>query len=131
MKISALICCILAFANFSCEKALESNQPLIIPINTCLDKKANKESIEFCFDQLLEDSRCPINAVCVWQGVAKAKFSLKINGETKTFELSTLNMPPYYRTDTTLNGYKIKLTNISPPAGETGSKTMAELEINW
>jgi hypothetical protein len=91
-----------------CQFFLESNQPLIIPINTCLDKKANKESIEFCFDQLLEDSRCPINAVCVWQGVAKAKFSLKINGETKTFELSTLNMPPYYRTDTTLNGYKNK-----------------------
>ena len=130
MKIRGLICCILVFAIYSCEKNPESDQPVIIPINTCMDKKAGKENIQFCFDQLLEESRCPVGAACVWQGVAKAKFSLKINGETQSFELSTLNMPPYYRTDTTLSGYKIKLTNIYPYPGEIIGNTRAELEIS-
>jgi hypothetical protein len=90
--------------------------------------------LRLCFDSLISDSRCPANAMCIWQGTATAKFSLTKNGETKTFVLNTLHQPPTYTKDTVLMGYKIEFVNLSPYPGTApmpvpADKIKAELKI--
>ena len=73
--------------------------------------------VRICFDSLLSDSRCPANAVCVWQGFAAGKFSLSADGETYPFKLSTVDLPGLFPKDTVISGYKIEFINLSPYPG--------------
>jgi len=41
------------------------------------------------FDDLLEESRCPIDANCIWAGNAKIKMYIKNGNIGKNFELNT------------------------------------------
>lgn len=104
---------------WSCSKSLETDE-LIIPVASCVTKQYDTGTVQVCFDSLLEDSRCPIMADCVWQGVAKARFFVTINGQQHTMLLSTLDMAPLYNNDTLIAGYHFQLVNIFPYPGTTG-----------
>ncbi len=41
------------------------------------------------FLELIEDSRCPEGANCIWAGVAKIKVRLSKNGKAEVFDLNT------------------------------------------
>jgi hypothetical protein len=63
------------------------------------------------FVSVIEDSRCPEDANCVWAGNAKVRIKIgKANGAVKTFELSS-NLEPK---TVAFEGYEIKLTNLDP-----------------
>ena len=105
-----------------------------IGLKRCGDGEIGGSNLRLCFDSLMSDSRCPANAMCVWQGTAIAKFSFTKDNETKTFVLSTLEMPPSYTKDTVLMGYKIEFVNLSPypgtvPTPVPADKIKAELKI--
>lgn len=107
---------------------------LAITLKRCGSGDIGGDNVRLCFDSLLSDSRCPANAICIWQGTATARFSLTKNKETKTFVLSTLNQPPTYVKDTILMGYKIEFINLSPypgtaPVPVPADKLKAELKI--
>lgn len=70
--------------------------------------------VELCFDELISDSRCPVNAMCIWEGAAVAAFTFTEGGRSHRFSLSTSNLPGPEKTDTVIAGYKIKLINIEP-----------------
>jgi hypothetical protein len=102
----------------------------IIELNHCGDTSIDGQTLQICFDALLSDSRCPINAVCVWQGEATVKLSLHANGTEKSFKLSTINNPPTFRNDTTISGYKIKLVSVSPyPGSDPHTPYRIELSV--
>ena len=92
----------------------------------CTEGKISGTRQILCFDQLISDSRCPANAMCVWQGTAVARFSLTRNGEKYSFVLSILAMPGTYNKDTTLFGYKIEFVNLTPYPGTTPQPVPAE-----
>ncbi|HEU5166531.1 MAG TPA: hypothetical protein VFU29_13365 [Chitinophagaceae bacterium] len=107
---------------------------LNLALKKCAEGKINGDKLSFCFDSLVSDSRCPANAMCVWQGTAVAKFSLTKNNETSSFELATINMSPNYHKDTTMMGYKIDFINLSPypgtvPTPVPADQIKAELKI--
>lgn len=107
---------------------------LNLALKKCAEGKINGDKLSFCFDSLVSDSRCPANAMCVWQGTAVAKFSLTKNNETSSFELATINMSPNYHKDTTMMGYKIDFINLSPYPGTVptpipADQIKAELKI--
>ena len=107
---------------------------LEIALKRCGSGEIAGDNVRLCFDSLISDSRCPANAICIWQGTATARFSLTKNNETKTFVLSTLNQPPTYIKDTILLGYKIEFVNLSPypgtaPTPVPADKLKAELKI--
>lgn len=107
---------------------------LNLALKKCAEGKINGDKLSFCFDSLVSDSRCPANAMCVWQGTAVAKFSLTKNNETSSFELATINMSPNYHKDTTIMGYKIDFINLSPYPGTVptpipADQIKAELKI--
>ncbi len=107
---------------------------LNIPLKKCADGKISRDKLSLCFDSVINDSRCPANAVCVWQGTAVAKFSLTKNDKSTSFELATIKMSPNYHKDTAIMGYKIEFVNLSPYPGTVptpfpADQIKAELKI--
>ncbi len=70
------------------------------------------EKLVIKFKAVLEDSRCPVNVVCVWAGNGKVEFEiLDIDGQNKTVTLNTEEEPRV----TTLKGHSLKLISLNPP----------------
>ena len=67
------------------------------------------------FVSVLEDSRCPAGAVCVWAGNAKVKIQIGKKGdEGQELELNT-NLKPQ---TVEYKGYTIRIISLSPRPGE-------------
>jgi hypothetical protein len=72
-----------------------------------------KLSIKFI--GVMEDSRCPMNARCVWAGNAKIKISVAVGRRApQIFELNS-NTPPQ---NVTVAGYRISLQDLNPQKGQ-------------
>lgn len=77
-------------------------------------QSANIESerLVIKFKTVLEDSRCPINAVCVWAGNAKVEIEvIDINGQNKTVILNTEDEPKAEA----LKAHLLTLIALNPP----------------
>ncbi|HET9825484.1 MAG TPA: hypothetical protein VFP87_09120 [Chitinophagaceae bacterium] len=113
----AFIICVL-FAGMlistRCRKNLGLNAPFSVAWHHCSQGKFGSQHVQICFDSLLQDSRCPIGAMCVWQGTAVVRFGFTVNDSRANITLSTLNLPGSYHSDTTLMGYKIEFLNLQP-----------------
>ena len=96
----------------------------------CEERIVNGSKVTICFNKLLEDSRCPLRAMCIWQGVAKGNFSIRAGNQETEFSLSTTTMKPAYNRDTVLFGYKIHLVDIKPYPGEGSFVPRAKVEIS-
>ena len=79
-----------------------------LKIDKCLDI-ADTE-YELCLESI-NDSRCPSDVDCVWEGDAVVSFKLNSNTENKSFTLQTHKS---FQQDTLINGFKIKLLGVSP-----------------
>lgn len=95
----------------------EAEGDVTVALNNCLESDGAGKSSGVCFEQLVEDSRCPSYAVCVWPGVAVAKFSVNLNSTQYRFSLSTLKSPSFPPTDMLIAGYRIKLVDVLPYPG--------------
>jgi len=73
-------------------------------------KKFSKSNLTVRFVSLIEDSRCPKGANCVWAGNAKIKIEVGNGGKKETFEVNT-NLGPK---GSTYNGYSIELISLTP-----------------
>lgn len=45
--------------------------------------------ISITFSKIIEDSRCPENVVCIWQGLAELEVLIEVDGQEETYLLST------------------------------------------
>lgn len=126
-KIILLQLCIATFV-LSCRKVETSlDQNFKIDIEECKIRTFGNEKVRLCFDELVQDSRCPANAICIWQGVAQARFSFTVNNFTYQFVLSTNKVLPGTITDTTINNYNISLKDIQPYPGTGNAPVKAEV----
>jgi hypothetical protein len=73
----------------------------------------SSENVCLTFEKVNNDSRCPLNAICIWEGVAEANFTLQINETNYPFTLHTLDKLQYQK-DTVIQGYIIKLEQLNP-----------------
>ena len=70
------------------------------------------EKLVIKFKAVLEDSRCPVNVVCVWAGNGKVELEVHdIDGQNKTVILNTEEEPG----SVTLKGHKLTLISLNPP----------------
>lgn len=105
--IIALIWSIPAFAG-SAKVSIDKEFSLGIGQSASIDG----EKLVIKFKAVLEDSRCPINVVCVLAGNGKVEFEvLDIDGQNKTIFLNTEDEPRL----STLKGHKLKLVSLNPP----------------
>ena len=78
-------------------------------------KKFSRSNLTVKFVSLIEDSRCPVGATCVWAGNAKIKVEISKGGRNKqTFEINT-NIGAQ---GATYNGYAIQLISLTPEPRE-------------
>jgi len=124
-----------AFVN-SCSKSGDKFKEgaIELKLSDCEDGNIAGDDLKLCFDAVVSDSRCPANAICIWQGAATASFSFTKNGDTHRFNLSTITMKPNYTKDTVIAGYKIEFVNLSPYPGTVAdpipdSQRKAEVNI--
>jgi hypothetical protein len=82
-------------ALISCKK--NPNYELLQPFHgkIVLNSKIRTDHIIVCLDSLVEDSRCPVGVVCIWQGTVIAKFSVSVNNHQQPVTLSTLKLPGF------------------------------------
>ncbi len=119
-KIIVVISIVLAFV--ACAKSTNeinlstTTDSVNIPVGTCTEKLYEQNiHIKYCFDSLLQDSRCPYNAFCIWGGYAKARFKITVNNQLHTVELYSPN--PNFNSDTVINGIRFAFENITPENG--------------
>jgi hypothetical protein len=89
--------------------AARRSETLRVQINK--EKSFPKAKLSVRFVELVEDSRCPSDAQCVWAGNAKIKIRVTKNGKPEDLTLDT-NGPHQYAT--TADGYSIKLVGLTP-----------------
>lgn len=81
-------------------------------------KQAGRGKLSIRFVSVLEDSRCPVRAVCVLAGNAKVRIEVSLRHRAaKTIELNTGIEPQTVK----FEGYEFKLLSVTPRPGESGS----------
>lgn len=73
-------------------------------------KKFVRSNLTVKFVSLVEDSRCPEGADCVWAGNAKIKIEVGKGGKKQIFEIGT-NLEPK---SAAFRGYLIELVSLTP-----------------
>lgn len=75
------------------------------------------------FDTIYTDSRCPIDANCIWEGNAEVGFSVTYNKELDTMKLNT---NPKMDNAKTMYGYKFELIDLMPYPGQKDAESIAK-----
>ena len=89
---------------------------ITIGINEKTTIPNSKISLEF--KEIVEDSRCPVDVTCVWEGIAIVNIDAT-NGNQKTnFQVSNQNLEDKNITrSVTVSGYKITWQQLKPQPG--------------
>ncbi len=94
------------------------------------EKKVENSDVKIKFISVIEDSRCPEGANCIWAGNAKIKIEVSCNNHKEEFEINT-NVGAK---GAAFDGYAINLTDLSPvpKQGETTDKNsyIATFEVS-
>ncbi len=88
------------------------------------------EPISISFTKLAEDSRCPENAVCIWQGLAEVEVLISVNGTEEKFLLSTY---PTFRNVPSIvqyGGLTFSLEEVNPYPNTTKSYSEKDYSIH-
>jgi hypothetical protein len=82
-------------------------------LSQCETFDVEGDIITICLEQIISDTRCPINANCIDIGTAKASFLFIKSGKSQSFTLST-NPARGEANIKAISGYLIKFVNLSP-----------------
>jgi hypothetical protein len=120
-----------AFIFAGCETDLELKSTL--PLNDTLEI-SNFETLYnyenkliLRMDSVLNDSRCPLNVECFWEGNAEVRFLFTVDSIQTDFTLNTNGGMPF-NADTVIGGYSIKLLELSPFPEDPGEILQIEYD---
>jgi hypothetical protein len=86
------------------------NDTVYLSCRECLSDIENQMYI--CLDSVLNDSRCPSDVNCFWEGNATVRFKYKkYNSNPVIFDLNTHKG---FRSDTIIDRYKFTLLGLTP-----------------
>ncbi|MFC5408144.1 hypothetical protein ACFPMF_02395 [Larkinella bovis] len=109
----------------------EQNQPVTVKINQSARVKQN---VTLNVDTI-SDSRCPMNAVCVWYGNAQVKFTLKNETQSQSGELCLGQCGQQLKNRDTVTlqlgteRYEVTLSDVQPFPGSKPDGTPKEAII--
>jgi hypothetical protein len=122
-KCLLLLVLLAVFLDWGCEKrfALHDTLPLndTVEIANFETRYNHTEKIRLRMDSVLNDSRCPSNVVCVWEGNAQVRFFFRVDSIQTELVLNT-HGGNQFRSDTVINGYEIRLLSLSPYPEDPG-----------
>lgn len=115
IKYISIIVLLLMFS--SCNKETQNGENKSLVLKQKLELKVNEcvsnNTISMCVDSVSSDSRCPMDVVCIWQGNAAVSVSFTLNETVHHLTLNTGNTNSY-PSDTTIQQFKISLTELAP-----------------
>jgi hypothetical protein len=126
MKSLLLLLLLPALLFVSCKKDRDHPGLIKVYLHGCSPMLPYPNAV-ICFDSLVSDSRCPRESVCIWEGEAIARFTLKVNGQERSVTLSTngFSQPA----DTLLLGYRIRFADLTPYPGDAPTALKAWVEV--
>ena len=92
-------------------KAVEYDAPLGAEFTAATGKPVRMDGISIVFVKLVEDSRCPKNVTCIWQGEAKVALTALVGANAHELTLST--QPPA-AASADVEGFRIELRDVAP-----------------
>lgn len=106
-----------AFAFFSCNQeepcsVFKLDEPVEIPLHETITHCTELISISFL--DITQDSRCPENVVCVWQGLVEVEILFEVQGKEENIKLSSYPQFEEVPNSVNFNGYSIKLVDVTP-----------------
>ncbi len=93
-----------------------AQSPDSLEIKAGKSKTASHSKLKIKFISVVEDSRCPQGAQCVWAGNAKVKVEISSKTDKKTFEFNTGVGPKGDQ----FGGYAINLESLTPSPTTVG-----------
>lgn len=93
-------------------------------INKTITLPDSKTKVTFA--SVAEDSRCPEDVTCVWEGIAIVDLKLVNGSETRTVQLATKDFEPKnVKKSFQYHGYTISLADVKPyPGGKPEPQTI-------
>ena len=86
-----------------------------------------EKSMSLRMDSVLNDSRCPTNVVCVWEGNAEVRFVFTVDSAQTDFTLNT-HGGGSFNSDTMIHGYEIRLLELWPYPEDPGEILQLEYQ---
>lgn len=100
------------------------NNTITIGINKTAKIPNSKINLEF--KNIVEDSRCPIDVTCVWEGIAIVYVNVNSGKQTEDFQVATRDFQPKSANKSfSFSGYRFTLTDLKPyPGGKQEAKSI-------
>lgn len=100
------------------------NKTVTIGINKTTKIPNSKISLEF--KNIAEDSRCPVDVTCIWEGIAIVDVKATSGNETIDFKVGTRDFQPKSASKSfSYSGYRFTLTDLKPyPGGKQESESV-------
>ncbi|MGB1309705.1 MAG: hypothetical protein ACPG47_00770 [Leucothrix sp.] len=122
---------LLAMVVTACTSAYDyRKERLVVELDVPLGKTADvgKTGLSVMFDSVEQDSRCPINAKCLWEGVGIVNATIiNAKGDRKPIKLSTINYEDFNNVEKVF-GLDFELVGLLPkPIAGTKSKASEQL----
>ena len=88
--------------------------------------EVNGQQVDVTFEQIVEDSRCPKDMVCVWEGQAKLQFALSVQAHGLSKKVVPTLRAGHPELGQVLVGtIGLDLVGLSPDAVSTGQKAVS------
>lgn len=94
------------------------------------NKFVKELGMNITFKKIVEDSRCPKDVNCVWEGAATAEIEVMgLETRPMTLKISTVNQGTKYSKVQQFNGYDISIDQLTPET--TSEKGMKQLQGSY
>jgi len=131
MNIKLLICAPLLLLMSNCKTQTSKSETSVVTNNTItvgLEKQAKipNSKINLQFREITEDSRCPVDVTCVWEGIAIVNIEAHSGTEKTNFQVGTRDfLPKNVSKSFSFSGYRFTLTDLKPyPGGKQESESV-------
>jgi hypothetical protein len=101
-----------AFLTLACEMPGGLEPPLNQPFSLRVGETAEfaNAQLSVTFRAVSEDSRCPNDVVCIWEGNGQVQLEVRLRGSLQTLALNTTTQPRQVR----VGSYRLRLDELAP-----------------
>jgi len=132
MNIKLLLCVPLLLLMSNCKTQTSQPETATVTGTTVkigLDKqvKIPNSKVTLKFKELMEDSRCPVDVTCVWEGLAIVNVEAVSGSTNQNFQVATRDFIQKNVTNSfSFSGYKFTLIDLKPqPGGKVEPTTVS------
>lgn len=123
MNIKTIFCIPLLLLMSNCKTQTSQAKPATVSNNIVtigLEKQAKipNSKVTIQFKEVVEESRCPVNVTCVWEGIAIINVDAVSGNQKQNFQVATREFPEKNVTNSfNFSGYKFTLIELKPQPG--------------